>query len=396
MLHSNKDYEVNKVVKFPDSQLDIEFICYDSVENIDPELWDPLARDHSIYSSRKYLKSVEEGMKTDFEFRYVLFLEDGLPIGISLYQILESRSELLSRFNSKYLAWFDFVKLKYLINGSVFYSGHEGFYFKKEGIEINEVVNLVSNVSKFILNKEKRRRSVNVIVVKEFTDFQRIDESNINDYKYYKFHLEPNMVLNLKAEWNTYDDYLGAMNKKFRSKSKVTDKKSIQIRSKCLSSNEILEQGQIIHKLYKNVYDRAEFKLGLMSLEMVAKLKENLGDKYVFKAYFLEEKIVAFATAFVYDERLDANYIGIDYELNREHSLYHRILYDYVRLGFEHKTKQVSFGRTASEIKSRLGAIPLESVSYVHLRNPLAHSIFGRFVSRIKPKSFDQRNPFKA
>ena len=58
------------------------------------------------------------------------------------------------------------------------------------------------------------------------------------------------------------------------------------------------------------------------------------------------------------ETHFDAHFIGIDYSKNKEFAIYPRILNDYVRLGIETKSNQINLGRTASEIKSTLGAKP--------------------------------------
>ena len=83
-----------------------------------------------------------------------------------------------------------------------------------------------------------------------------------------------------------------------------------------------------------------------------------------------------------------SHFIGIDYTRNKELSIYPRILNDYVRLGIEMKVNEVNFGRTSSEIKSTLGAIPEDLTCYLRHRRTLATLLFKPLVRKIKMKMY--------
>lgn len=92
---------------------------------------------------------------------------------------------------------------------------------------------------------------------------------------------------------------------------------------------------------------------------------------------------------------LDAHFIGIDYSKNKEYAIYPRILNDYVRLGIKLKTKQINLGRTASEIKSTLGAKPKELTCYCKHKRYLPNQILRPFIQNVNIKSFKQHSVFK-
>ena len=92
---------------------------------------------------------------------------------------------------------------------------------------------------------------------------------------------------------------------------------------------------------------------------------------------------------------LDAHFIGLDYNLNKTHAIYPRILNDYVRLGIEKKVSQINLGRTASEIKTTIGAMPLELSCYIKHKNKLINALIRPLFKRIQIKNFKQHSPFK-
>jgi len=113
------------------------------------------------------------------------------------------------------------------------------------------------------------------------------------------------------------------------------------------------------------------------------------------KGYFLEGKLVGFLSAMQNDRHLDAHFIGIDYSNNNEFAIYPRILNDYVRLGIETKSDQINLGRTASEIKSTLGAEPKALTCYCKHKRYIPNQILKPFIKNVHIKSFKQHSPFK-
>ena len=71
------------------------------------------------------------------------------------------------------------------------------------------------------------------------------------------------------------------------------------------------------------------------------------------------------------------------------------MLYDYVKEAIENSSKKLLLGRTASEIKSTVGAEALELTCYIRHRNPLSNRIIKPFVDFLKPSEWIPRNPFK-
>jgi len=71
------------------------------------------------------------------------------------------------------------------------------------------------------------------------------------------------------------------------------------------------------------------------------------------------------------------------------------MLLDFVRFAIEHKKQQVHFGRTATEIKTTIGAQPQPLQAYLKMNNWLINASLPYFLKRIKPAEYTVRNPFK-
>ena len=106
--------------------------------------------------------------------------------------------------------------------------------------------------------------------------------------------------------------------------------------------------------------------------------------------------MVGFSSCFHFNNVVDANYVGIDYNYNKDYAVYQRMLYDFVELSICLNANELRLGRTAELIKSSMGALPVNMKLYVKHRNSISNKLLGPFVSSINPSKFELRSPFKA
>ena len=203
------------------------------------------------------------------------------------------------------------------------------------------------------------------------------------------------MIIDLKPEWKTFEDYKNILKSKYRVKSNKADSKSSALEARLFSKNDFETYKHELQALYQNTIDKASFNAQVLNLNTYGYLRAYLKEDFILKGYFLDNKLVGFLTALVKDQKLDAHFIGLDYTLNKAHAIYPRILNDYIRIGIEKKVSSINLGRTASEIKTTIGAQPLELSCYIKHKNPVLNSLVKPFFRRIKIKEFKQHFPFK-
>ena len=66
---------------------------------------------------------------------------------------------------------------------------------------------------------------------------------------------------------------------------------------------------------------------------------------------------------------------GLDYHYNKEYALYQNILYTFIKEAIITRVNTLSFGRTALEMKSTVGAKPIDHVAYIRLNNRLLNKL---------------------
>ena len=110
---------------------------------------------------------------------------------------------------------------------------------------------------------------------------------------------------------------------------------------------------------------------------------------------FDADRLVGFQSAMICGGVLEAHVIGLDYALNRELSIYQRMLYEYVRLAIHTHSSKIVFGRTAAEIKSTVGAFPVNLHCGFKHRRRISNALLSRILHYVKPSAFPMRHPYR-
>jgi hypothetical protein len=76
--------------------------------------------------------------------------------------------------------------------------------------------------------------------------------------------------------------------------------------------------------------------------------------------------------------------------------LYLNMLYNMTEFGIENGFKKIIFGRTALEIKSSIGAIPVKMSGFIYHNNKIINKYLGNFFQKLEPNiEWQMRHPFK-
>lgn len=384
----------------PATALDMQF--YSSIDLINEELWNNVLSTRNIYLSIPYLRALEKGL-TAYDFKYIIFLDAGEPIGICYCQIIKITSAeinttaLVKRMGGMLPeSIINSIDLRVLICGNAFASGENGFLFNEE-IDTKYALDLVNQaIEEVHLGEKKSGKKISITMIKEFWPESFEALSYLKEKGCSEINIDVNMVLTLKESWKTFEDYVNGMNSKFRTKLKQVFQKSNSIEIKEFTIESIENQLEIIDELYNTIVDRAHFSFGRLNASTLLEVKRALGDAFYFNGYYLNGKLIGFSTATTFDNVLDGNFIGLDYDYNQEYAVYQRMLYDFVNHAFRKGAKYVKIGRTAEEIKSGVGALPVEMKFYAKHRNKMKNALLKPFLKNLKPNDFELRKPFKA
>lgn len=369
---------------------------FKTVDSIPKSYWESLNCTSNIYYSPEFLKAFELA-NTDIEFNYIFILKGEEAIAFANTQIVTIGIETITKnialshkLRNVVNNLFCNNHIKVLFCGNVFLSGEYGT-FLKEGEPKVETFKAIAKAVK----KLYRCKRLSTIFIKDFEDESLLITDHLKAFDYASMHVEPNMIIYLDSAWKSFEDYTSALKSKYRVKANRADTKSDVLESKLLSEEDIKIYLDELQALYQNTIDNADFNAQILNLNTYTHLKNTYKDNFIVKGYFLEGKLVGFLSAMQNSDHLDAHFIGIDYSNNKEYAIYPRILNDYVRLGIETKSSQINLGRTASEIKSTLGAQPKTLTCYCRHKYGLPNKILKPFIKKVQIKTFKQHQPFK-
>ncbi|CAI8251502.1 MAG: Uncharacterised protein [Polaribacter sp. SA4-10] len=381
-------------------------LYFSSVPEISEEIWEALNCDKNLYFHRDFLFSIEES-NPGVQFAYIVLIDaNKKPIAIATLQFvdfyiddikndLEVVLRKIKSIGRKLHLLPKKTPLKILICGNTFVSGEHGVFIKKNQNKKTIIKEVAKAILHFVNSNPILKKEVNFFLIKDFINESLSITDSLKDYNYSPFLVEPNMLLNLKEDWRSFDDYLAALKTKFRVKAKKALQLSATLKTEDVTLENIENLLPEMTALYKKVSSKADFNLGDFNLETYISLKEGLQDNYILKVYFLNGKVVGFMSGIVNQNSLDAHFVGIDYLLNKEYAIYQRMLYDYIEIAIQKRLKYLNFGRTASEIKSSIGAIPQDLTMYIRHKKSIKNRILKLFLQRIEPTPFHQKFPFK-
>ena len=379
-------------------------LFFSSIEEISNEIWTQLECENNLYFHRDFLKSIEIN-HSEINFYYIVLVDNSnKPIALASIQIVDFYLDTV-KTNFE-----DFIRkiknllrklhilpnkkaLKLLISGNTFVSGEHGIFITHN----QDKKQVIKNLAKAILHFVNSNNSINIdaFLLKDFVNESLFITDELKNYNYHPFSVEPNMILEINEDWISFEDYLNAIKTKFRVKAKKALQLSKDIIIKEVNDHNIENKLPQMTALYKKVVNNADFNLSHFNLESYKTLKSAFGEKYILKTFELDGKIVGFMSGMINQNSLDAHFVGLDYSLNRQYAIYQRMLYDYIQIAIAKKLKTLNFGRTASEIKSSVGAKPQDLTMYLRHKKGITNKIVKLFLQYIQPSPFRQHFPFK-
>lgn len=411
LIHCNKVANKKKCAlrKAPSN---FSFETVDAVHLINEKHWNSIVAYGSEFLKLPYLRVWEKAHAENMRFHYTIIYNLGKPAAIAYFQVIDfsgenfdsiielENNEALCRITAylqKHLTNHikknaDKINMRLLICGNSFISGEHGFTHVP-GVNKPELIDALADVIYSISKTEKLRGKIAAVLVKDFYITNNHATDELSEFKYHDFIAEPNMIL--PVLWETMEDYLGAMSKKYRHRAKGIIKKGEGMERKTFTVEDLIANEKEINQLYMNVHLKAKFRLATLPPSYFVEMKKEMKDDFVFTAYYYEQNMVGFRSTFILNKEVEAHFIGIDYELNKQLEIYQNMLYDYVKHAIANKAKKLILGRTASEIKSTIGAEAVELKCYIRHHNPLSNRIIKPFVDYLKPAEWIPRNPFK-
>ncbi len=172
----------------------------------------------------------------------------------------------------------------------------------------------------------------------------------------------PELVLTLPQEWQSEQDYLAAMKSKYRRRLHRARRKFDGLTRRRLSASQLRELQDEVHQLYNGLIERAEYVPFVVPRGYFSALAEQAAEQVVVTGYYHQQQLVGFSTLLYEGEQAIAHYAAIAPAYNESHQLYLNLLVDLISASIDAGVTSLNFGRTATTIKTSVGAHP----EYLH------------------------------
>ena len=375
-------------------------IC--AITNELPENWDSFAI-NNIFLSASYLKVLENSAPANMQCRFISIHRNNKLVGIAITQLISLTTISSFGVNKNCLQSKirDFVFKKFASNvlliGNNMLTGQNAFSYDQSISFFDFISNLNKAVSELQSIFKNQGKNIHILNYKDFY-YEDSEKFKIESFKdFYNFEIQPNMIFEIPENWNSIDDYVKALSKKYRDQYKRSHKKADGIVKCKLSLEEITIHNSRIQELYLNVTKNAPFNTFYLSPNHFIELKKQLKHDFLFYGYFIENELIGFNTLIKNGSTIDTYFLGYDDTIQRDKMLYLNMLYDMINYSINKKFKKIIFARTALEIKSSVGAEPTRMFGYIKHNNKFINKLMPRLFKYFEPDViWQERNPFKS
>ncbi len=375
-----------------------------------PACWDRLCADNQVFLKKEYLQRFEAHPPAHYGFAYVVFLRQGEAVGVAACQLVDfnlaRNVQHLQQVDAELPRWRKWgqqlrlwlarrANFRLLVCGAAQATGQHAYHFAGSLLSPEEQLTVLQDGLE-VLSRELHRQGWHpqTVLVKDFYEAGQADVMQTAGYHLFPFM--PNLMLQLRPDWDTFEDYLDAMVSKYRVRARRAFKKAKTVAVRPMSLTDMAAEKVRMHELYLGVARSAGFSLLQLSPGYFTALKKQMGEDFTVLGYYKDSELIGFCSALRNGPELEAHFLGFDNAHNHKHQLYLNMLYDIVRLGIEQfQSETIVFSRTATEIKTSVGAEPVPMQAFMRYRCGLLNRLLPFVIHRFETEEgYRQRHPF--
>jgi hypothetical protein len=387
-----------------------DFALADRVDFLNGTAWDAVTAGGSQFLQRKVLRVIEAHGPDNLVPRYALIFRGEQPVAavaaqlvtVTNQHLLKEESGGTRNGNSLQRVLTPAAKLAtsqlnepLLVAGNLMSWGFHGIAFAA-GEDPATLWPGVAEALYRIRRAERLLGQTNLVLVKDLTEREQGLEA-LRRFSYRPMETEPNMVLTLNPAWRTYEDYLAALDAKYRRNAKDQVKKLTTAGCVAESLADLTPHAARLHELYLAVHRNASVRLVTLVESYLPQLALALGDDFRCTVIRRGGEILGFVTTIRDGDTAIAYYIGFDRAAAAEGlPIYLRLLHATIADAIGWGCKSLSLGRTALEPKAALGAKPESMTVWLRHRVPALNWIIRGMLGVVSHEEAPERNPFKA
>lgn len=386
----------------------LNYAIADSISMLDSQAWSSLGEQASFFMSRSYLQQLEDILPLNITPRYAMIYAgsgaERRPIAALYMQIVDislaqarpvKPAETIKKWSESITRLTEKARQRVLVCGNMLTYGQHGITIAEDADD-KLVWHGIAEVMYRVRQSEKLQGRTQFVMIKDLHEPYTRQAKHLTNLSYRYVETEPNMVLSLRPEWKSFDDYLASLTSKYRSGVRNAVFKPMDEAGCVVEHLEDLAPYQDrIFELYKSVQMNADFRPFQLPPDYFAGLQRVAGSRLRCSVVRKNDVILGFLISLADGDTALAYHIGFDRDAAVELPVYLRLLYAGVSDAIELGCKQISYGRTALEPKASLGAKPQAFGIMVRHCQPVLNKLIKRLLLGIEHDDAPERNPFK-
>jgi len=334
---------------------------FNSIGEVDLPAWERVRSESggSIFMDPRFIAAVENSMKEDCRFWYVIvYEENGRPAAcacltamtIDLADLADPRLAWIIRRVPKLLS--RFRKLQLFICGLPGSPGEKNLAVAS--LSSSEDILAVLDA---VMRDLAHEIGSDAIVYKEFGNQDLEWTRPLLELGYRPIPTPPMHFF--KPSFRDFTEYCAALKTRYRQQvnRSIRKLKGPGIRQEILTDCKDISRLYTadVHGLYCQMAARAEAKLEILPIEFFRQLTSRLEGDVDLLVIFKDSKIIAFGWCLHAGSSYHLLFAGLDYRLNEELDLYFNLMYAGLDRALRKQVSTIHVGQSADAFKARIG-----------------------------------------
>jgi predicted N-acyltransferase len=274
-----------------------------------------------------------------------------------------------------------FLTLNTLMVGNTAGEGHLGVFRPEDAQWVAQALHSS-------LKEVARRKHASLVVLKDFSAQYRETLRRFSANGYTRVASMP--MTRLSLHYRSFDDYLASLGKATRKNLRRKFRKTEQSAPiDCEVRSDITPLIEEIYPLYLQVHRRSKLRFETLTREYFCLLGQTMPERTRFFVWRQEGKVIAFSLCLVHDGTIYDDYLGLDYRVALDLSLYFYTLRDIIRWAIEQGLHSYCSSPLNYDPKLHLGCelVPLDL--YVMHTAPLLNPLLRAALGFLQPTRHD-------
>jgi predicted N-acyltransferase len=337
--------------------------CVDTISSIKKEDWDAFFG--NCPEGYWFYETLEQSRLAEFSFHYLLaYRQERLTAILPFFTADFSADTVLEPGARKLVGAVRAVAPRFLVFKTLFCGspfGEQGLLgLAADVCDKEAMVQAMARELKAIC----KRRGLALLIFKDFSDADTPVLDLLHGQGFFKTDSFPSAIIDLP--YKTFDDYLASLGngarKDLRRKLKKARAAGALTTQVVESVDEIIDD---IYRLYMNTYNAGATKFEKLTKEFFLKAAEKAGPGCRYFLYYINGKLAAFNLCFVHGDLLIDKFIGFDYDIARQYSLYFVSWCVNIQWCIENGITGYQVGQTDYDPKTYLGCRLVPLYAYV-------------------------------